>query len=332
MELSEAGRAGLTRDSLIPDASLVITQVEESNEKAATMEFTVQELRAEKELLIEQLEAANLKVKGLTDLAEQGDKRMEDVNKKLDAVRQELENRPTHSQLTDARKEVEMLKELVDTDIQLVDEDGDEFVARESTDESIITPRVDAALKEKARKASTEVTKYKHLLLESNQNLTATASSLEKVTSDLDAKTKLIAQLERDLVQATSLNGQALPDSEEAPVAGVITGSTAETSNAVLQIVCSQRERYKQRLAELEEVERHRKEKDDTEQREIEKLRSDNLALYEKIKYLESYQSQAREGAGVFDYTRNNRDIEASVGQVESQYRKQYEDSLNPFR
>ena len=100
----------------------------------------------------------------------------------------------------------------------------------------------------------------------------------------------------------------------------------------MLQIVCSQRERYKQRLAELEEVERHRKEKDDTEQREIEKLRSDNLALYEKIKYLESYQSQAREGAGVFDYTRNNRDIEASVGQVESQYRKQYEDSLNPFR
>ena len=70
----------------------------------------------------------------------------------------------------------------------------------------------------------------------------------------------------------------------------------------------------------------------EAEKREIEKLRSDNLALYEKIKYLESYQSQTRKVAGAFDYTRKNKDIEASLRQVESQYRKQYEDSLNPFR
>ncbi len=59
------------------------------------------------------------------------------------------------------------------------------------------------------------------------------------------------------------------------------------------------------------------------EQDEIESLRADNVKLYEKMRYLQSY-SQVRRG--------ESKDVETGAdGACEMKYKKIYEDNMNPF-
>ncbi|XP_020629857.1 protein CASP-like [Orbicella faveolata] len=86
---------------------------------------------------------------------------------------------------------------------------------------------------------------------------------------------------------------------------------------SILPIVASQRERFKIRNMELEAQLRHNQQQISVLQNEVDTLRSDNVKLYEKIKFLQSYPTK---GAG-------GRDEEAAV----SRYSSQYEQRLDPF-
>jgi len=58
----------------------------------------------------------------------------------------------------------------------------------------------------------------------------------------------------------------------------------------------------------------------------LESLRADNIKLYEKIKYLQSY--------GILNKSRTTVDLESNKGEVDEvdmKYSKLYEDSVNPF-
>ncbi len=73
----------------------------------------------------------------------------------------------------------------------------------------------------------------------------------------------------------------------------------------MLQVVCNQRDRFKQRIAELEKENKELQHKMDTTNNEMKSLKNDNIKLYEKIKYLQSYGSisQGRVRPNVFHHT-----------------------------
>jgi homeobox protein cut-like len=103
--------------------------------------------------------------------------------------------------------------------------------------------------------------------------------------------------------------------------------------------VTSQRDRFRQRNAELEEVselveskelaywllqELRKQFESITELRnEIKTLQSDNMKLYEKVRYMQSYRD---EGSASWS------SVTAQANTDLGKYRTMYEDSLNPFQ
>ena len=129
-------------------------------------------------------------------------------------------------------------------------------------------------------------------------------------------------------VRARSRAGltQVVP-SQDAPAAPAAP-SSAETS--ILPIITSQRDRFRQRNAELEEQLLRQSDTITELRNEIKTLQADNLKLYEKVRYLESYSSNVGSSSGGPSSLRrvvgnNRRDEELG------KYKSLYEDHMNPF-
>lgn len=90
----------------------------------------------------------------------------------------------------------------------------------------------------------------------------------------------------------------------------------------------SQRDRFRQRNAELED-ELRRQFQTLTELRtEVKTLQADNLKLYEKVRYMQSYQGQGQGAAG------GKLSLTNGAAKVDNMatYQEQYEASMNPFQ
>ncbi|KAL8573354.1 hypothetical protein ACOMHN_032816 [Nucella lapillus] len=145
----------------------------------------------------------------------------------------------------------------------------------------------------------------------------------------------LIAQLEDDLRNVNALSSMFRGDAEGEPgptnpgsevvadivrdvmPSGVISESSGggkSAADSLLPIVQSQRERYRLRAQELEAQTLSQQQQLMLFQNEVDKLRLDNVKLYEKIRFLQSYPTRS----GADDPT-------------VSRYSSQYEERLNPF-
>ncbi|KAA0203850.1 hypothetical protein HAZT_HAZT000714 [Hyalella azteca] len=187
------------------------------------------------------------------------------------------------------------------------------------------------------KKANLDLTK---LISESNQEV----SSLRTLTSEQKC---LIGQLESDLASMQSFSsvyrgeGEGCPSAPQiiaeavrgssvtsAPAGGEHDGAAADvtsildeeldqtsTSESLLSIVSAQRERFRSRNDELEAELTAKNQQVTLLQNELDVLRSDNVKLYEKIRFLQSYRNE---------HTSN-------VTNAESRYSNQYEESLDPF-
>ncbi|KAL5485305.1 hypothetical protein ACEPAI_7947 [Sanghuangporus weigelae] len=96
--------------------------------------------------------------------------------------------------------------------------------------------------------------------------------------------------------------------------------SSADTS--ILPIVTSQRDRFRQRNAELEEELRKQFQTLSELRSEVKTLQTDNLKLYEKVRYMQSYREDAQSQLNPLPAARQD-DL--------SKYHARYEESMNPF-
>lgn len=99
------------------------------------------------------------------------------------------------------------------------------------------------------------------------------------------------------------------------PTPGGIPPDFPSAAESLLPIVSAQRERFRQRNEELEGELAGKGQQVVLLQNELDSLRADNLKLYEKIRFLQSYQG------------RHSKDDTAA----ESRYSSQYEEALDPF-
>lgn len=112
------------------------------------------------------------------------------------------------------------------------------------------------------------------------------------------------------LVSTSSSNTQS-----PTPTPGGVSPDFPSAAESLLPIVSAQRERFRQRNEELEGELTGKSQQVTLLQNELDSLRADNLKLYEKIKFLQSYQGrQTREDTA-----------------AESRYSSQYEEALDPF-
>nr|KAJ3421348.1 hypothetical protein HK105_003787 [Polyrhizophydium stewartii] len=111
------------------------------------------------------------------------------------------------------------------------------------------------------------------------------------------------------------------------------------TDASIVPILTSQRDRYKRRFEELEQTTREQNQTLSDLRYEIANLKSDNVKLYEKLRYAETYsaarsQTQAR---GVSHSiinmgTADRRAAASDADAISSKYRGIYEESLDPFK
>uniref|UniRef100_A0A8C2TDV4 Protein CASP n=1 Tax=Coturnix japonica TaxID=93934 RepID=A0A8C2TDV4_COTJA len=187
------------------------------------------------------------------------------------------------------------------------------------------------------------------LLLEKNRSLQSENATLRITNSDLSVRCaelqiqlteavsglagqkELVAKLEHDLstIQALSAvhrpdaEGAAIPSLEKIPepikeATALFYGESAPFPegqvDSLLSIISSQRERFRARNQELEGENRMMQHTVHALQSELDNLRADNIKLYEKIKFLQSYPGRG-----------------SSRDDTELRYSSQYEERLDPF-
>jgi len=239
-------------------------------------------------------------------------------------LKSELQTRPDESQVQKLTNELRVLKQL---EFNVIDDDDANGKAAVGGAEKLLLQRV--------RRSEAEGTTLNMRMKELETALHISKEGQGQLEELNANQMELINQLEEDL-QAVGKSGreesQSSPQQGGLSLSHVLTGSTDDQSkpagnrhtddDAMLGIVTAQRDRFKQRIRELEAeklklagtVGRHRS--------KAENLEKDNLALYEKMRYLEAYKDRAPVAA-------KTRDIES--GDVESKYGRIYEENMNPF-
>jgi len=211
---------------------------------------------------------------------------------------------------------------------------------------------LESLLAAKNKRLQEELTKIRLLHGELEASLRSTQHDLESVNSELQRQRTLNEQLELDLLQmdARNINGSAteLAESmEKGGLEGLELGpkrgsspsrtnpipfaSSADTS--ILPIVTSQRDRFRQRNAELEEELRKQFSIISELRTEVKSLQSDNIKLYEKVRYMQSYRDEVAAGPSTSTLNPISRNRAEGAGRTDdlSKYRARYEDAMNPF-
>ncbi|XP_029303057.1 cut-like homeobox 1b [Cottoperca gobio] len=191
------------------------------------------------------------------------------------------------------------------------------------------------------------------LLLERNRSLQSESAALRIANTELSGRyaelqvefsgavrtsaeqKELILKLEHDLSTIEAMSSLPRPDADGSEVgnmenipepvkeaSAMFTGSGVGPHSelpqgqmdSLLSIISSQRERFRSRNQELEAENRSVQQTMQALQNELDSLRADNIKLYEKIKFLQSYPGRA----GGSDDT-------------VMRYSSQYEDKLDPF-
>jgi len=173
---------------------------------------------------------------------------------------------------------------------------------------------VETLLQQKNRRLETQIVQSKEALADKEKENEQLQVKFDALTEKAKQQKAQIQKLEEDLLQgyATQAQGGALEDSG---------ASTAlPRTDSMLKIVCSQRDRVQSKLQKTEESKEQLQSQLQTLSSELTSLRSDNVKLYQKIQYLENYNSK-----------RSTRSQDLEAGVVENKYKPLYEESVNPF-
>ncbi|KJE94542.1 hypothetical protein CAOG_05174 [Capsaspora owczarzaki ATCC 30864] len=273
---------------------------------------------------------------------------IEDVTANTERLEHELELR---SDYEDIKKELSILKMIESSNHQnnLNSEPGGVTSGDTST---IAGKSIETLLLEKNRLLQSELTQLKVNLNLRNEEFALLHQAQEDKSKLISGQLALIAQLESDLMnmssdttrdpsagnpvlqrsasstnhvslllEATNGNGSA-PETPDAsmlvggPVGFAAASSSDASSAGLLPIVAGQRDRFRQRNTELEVENRTLLQQMASLRADIDALRSDNVKMYEKVKFLQSYPTKAS----------------ATGNDAIERYSTQYEEQLNPFR
>ncbi|PSC73915.1 Transcription factor CCAAT displacement CDP1 [Micractinium conductrix] len=251
------------------------------------------------------------------------------------ALEAELGSRPTQLQVDELRQQLRILQA-----VSGYGADEDEPSASAAADGAgaggVAAPGrvgLEAALVAKARRLEHQITTLRLELAATQGEAEAAAARAAELEGDLAAEKELVGRLEDDLLAAESAGGVGAGGSAAAAAAGATDGGQEgaggagrEGESPMVAVLCSQRDRFRARALEVEahlatlgqELKRVRA--------DAEAMRADNLALVERLKFVQGYQ-----GGGGGGGARRNAADDLEAGAVVGRYLQQYEQSINPF-
>ncbi|XP_009798773.1 protein CASP [Nicotiana tabacum] len=250
----------------------------------------------------------------------------------LEELKKELQTRPTTKLVDDLRKKVKILQAVGYNTIEAEDWE----VATSGQEMS----KLESLLLDKNRKVEHELTQLKVQLSERTSLLESAEAKIAELTAKVNEQQKLIQKLEDDILKGYSSKdrkGTRFDDWDLSESGGTEPPENAkqrhvssdQDQSSMLKVICNQRDRFRARLRETEEEIRQLKEKIGALTSELDKTKADNVKLYEKIRYVQDYNSERVISRGSKKYVE---DLESgSSSDVESKYKKMYEEDINPF-
>lgn len=250
----------------------------------------------------------------------------------LENMKKEMQARPTEKLVDDLRKKIKILQAVGYNSIEAEDWD----VATSGEEMS----KLESLLLDKNRKMEHEVTQLKVKLSERTSSLESSEAKVVELSERINEQQKLIQKLEEDILKgygSKEKKGTSFENWDLSETGGVDNSESTEQKNStmdqdqssMLKVICNQRDRFRTRLQETEEEIRQLKEKIGVLTTELEKAKADNVKLYERMRYVQDYNSEKIVSRGSRKYAE---DIESGFSSdVESKYKKMYEEDINPF-
>ncbi|XP_030535446.1 protein CASP isoform X2 [Rhodamnia argentea] len=248
----------------------------------------------------------------------------------LEEMKKELKARPTAKLVDDLRKKVKILQAVGYNSIEAEDWE----VATSGEEMS----KMESLLLDKNKKMEHELTQLKVKLLERTSLLEAAESKVGELAAKVNEQQKLIQKLEDDILKGYSSRdrkGSLFNDWDLSEAGASLQSEGAERispdqeQSSMLKVIINQRDRFRARLRETEEEIRQLKEKISMLTVELEKTKADNVKLYGKIRYVQDYNLEKVVSRGS---KKHSEDLESGFSSdVESKYKKIYEDDINPF-
>ncbi|XP_008236778.1 PREDICTED: protein CASP [Prunus mume] len=250
----------------------------------------------------------------------------------LEEMKKELQARPTTKLVDDLRKKVKILQAVGYNSIEAEDWE----VATSGEEMS----KMESLLLDKNRKMEHELTQLKVKLSEKASLMEKADGKTAELTVKVNEQQKLIQKLEDDILKGYSSKdkkgilfddwdlseARSTEVSENADQKHV---SSDQDQSSMLKVICNQRDRFRTRLRETEEEIRQLKERIGALTAELEKTKADNVKLYGKIRYVQDYSLEKVVSRGS---KKPAEDLESGFSSdVESKYKKIYEDDINPF-
>ncbi|XP_078155423.1 protein CASP [Carex rostrata] len=341
--MDEVERAQSRLLSLEREKGILRSQLQSNEETSKERDYlestsTLESSLVAKEKIISDL---NAEVRNLENtLSAERDQHMDEIKKfnalleeketVLRDMKKELEEKPTEKLVDDLRKKVKILQAVGYNSIEA--EDWELATNQEEMS------KLEALLLDKNRKMEHELTQLKVKISEKTSSLEKAEAKISELTTKVEEQQKLIAKLEEDILKGYSSidrKGSLDWDLQEIGANEVSEGGEQkhlqldQDQSSMLKVICNQRDRFRNRLRETEEEMRRLKEKLEMLSVELEKTKADNVQLYGKIRYVQDYSQEKLVSRAPKKYME---DIESgSSSDVESKYKKMYEDDINPF-
>ncbi|KAI9155252.1 Protein CASP [Paramyrothecium foliicola] len=316
-------------------------------------------MRSENSSLIRKLDASRVEKEALK---RDTDAKLRAIEREVNLLKEEKESLKAKvqkwSDYEDVKQELEVLKsiEFSTGDDDDVREQLDGDAAKGDTLEKLLLTR--------NKKLSEELT----ILRVSHQDLQSRLENLQeelsRTNAELEKSQRLNEKLESDLESMQAEGANAFPSGASVAgtyvtrAAGRIKGRISPTSSiisgmdprsafgerelmgggsGILPMVTAQRDRFKKKNAELEQElsESHR----NIQQlrSEVAALQKDNLNLYEKTRYVSTYNRAGATASSSSAYSSNPNPSTVSIGETGNpgitldRYRKAYESNISPF-
>ncbi|KAF9671425.1 hypothetical protein SADUNF_Sadunf12G0046300 [Salix dunnii] len=259
----------------------------------------------------------------------------------LEEMKKELQAKPTEKLVDDLRKKVKILQAVGYNSIEAEDWE----VATSGEEMS----KMESLLLDKNRKMEHELTQLKIKISEKVTSLETAEGKITELTAKVNEQQKLIQKLEDDILKGYSSKdrkGNLFDDWDHSEAGGLSSMERNadqkhvldQDQSSMLKVICNQRDRFRARLRETEEAcymlcnlfeVRQLKEKIGVLAAELEKTKADNVKLYGKIRYVQDYNLEKVVSRGS---KKHAEDLESGfASDVESKYKKIYEDDINPF-
>ncbi|KAG0476421.1 hypothetical protein HPP92_013262 [Vanilla planifolia] len=276
------------------------------------------ELQKMEALMSDEREQHLIEIRKLTALLNEKDAALAEIKR-------ELQERPTVKVMEDLRKQIKILQAVGYNSIEAEDWE----LASEGQEMS----KLESLLLDKNRKMEHELTQLKVKISEQSSLLEEDKAKIGELTMKVNEQQKLISKLEDDISKgygSIERKGSVLNDWDLNDIATNEASEGADQDqSSMLKVICNQRDRFRARLREAEEEVRLLKEKLSLVKDELEKTKADNVKLYGKIRYVQDFNQEKLVSRGPKKYVE---DVESGFSSdVESKYKKMYEDDLNPF-